>query len=624
MHFGYMGQLLRVDLNNNKVYNQELSEDLLKSYVGGGGLGARLLYDETTENTGPFDDNNILMFITGPLVGTKFPSSSRYSIVTQSALGNYGEGDVGGSWAVELKKAGYDGIVISGKSEKPVYLYVNNGSSQIVDANELWGKDTYETDEILRRDTDIHAQVLSIGPAGEKLVKFSIILSEGKHARTGGRGGLGAIMGSKKLKAIVVKGDLKVKVAHEQKLKDLCQQLIPGIRNGTKNYTDLGTMGGLLPGSKFGVAPHKNWALGIWDEEKVTKISGPVLKNTIFTKNYFCKGCIIGCGKSIKITQGPYVGVEGGAPEYETLAAFGTLCLVDNLNAIAKANELCNRYGIDTISTGAAIAFTMEAFERGIIGESDLDGLTLNWGDADAMLEMTHKIGRREGFGKLLGEGVRYAANEIGGSAKEFAIEVKGLEPPMHDPRARGSMAIAYATDPRGASHSAKTYFMEKFSFSEFGYDKPLPGKQDLGKGIITSIMQDYAALFNSLKICHFVMPVVKPSDVVACLNAVTGWDMDLAEFMQAGERILNVQRMYNVRLGFNRKHDTIPHRLATMKFEKGGGAGYLPDLDKMLDEYYEHRKWSQEGIPLPSKLRQLSLKAEEAYVNENYPELCI
>ena len=617
-----MGKLLRVDLTNKKVFSQELSEELCRKYIGGGGLGARLLYDETGPSTDPFGSDNLLMFMTGPFVGTKFPSSSRYAIVTQSAFGIYGEGDVGGSWAMELKRAGYDGMVISGSSDTPVYLYVDPHNPQIRDGNKVWGRDTYETDEILKGDTDKKAQVLSIGPAAEKHVKFSIILCEGRHARTGGRGGLGAIMGAKKLKAIVVKGDRKVKVAHASQLRELCQQIVPGIRKGTTNYTDLGTLGGLQPGSKFGVAPHKNWAWGKWDEEKVTKISAPVFKETIFTKNYFCKGCVIGCGKSLRISEGPYAGVEGAAPEYETLASFGTLCLIDNLNAIAKANEMCNRYGIDTISTGAAIAFAMEAYERGLIGTSDLDGLTLDWGDADAMLEMIDKIGRREGFGRLLGEGVRYAAQEIGGDAPKFAIEVKGVEPPMHDPRARGSMAIAFATDPRGASHSAKSYFIEKFGFPAFGYEEKLTGKQDEGKGKATSIMQDYAALFNSLKICHFVMPVVNPNDVIACLNAVTGWDMDISEFMQAGERISNVQRLYNVRLGLDREHDTIPHRIATMKFEEGGGAGYVPNLDKMLDEYYDHRNWSRDGIPRPSKLKQLSLDAEAEYVKTKFPEL--
>ena len=343
------------------------------------------------------------------------------------------------------------------------------------------------------------------------------------------------------------------------------------------------------------------------------------MKQTMVRKNYFCRGCVIGCGKSIYVADGPYAGVDGAAPEYETLGSLGTLCLVDDLAAIAKGNQLCNRYGIDTISTGGAIAFAMEAYERGIIGDSDTDGVKLTWGNAGAMLQMIDNIGQRKGFGRLLGEGVKAAAQALGKAALEFAVEVKGLEPPMHDPRSRGSMGIAFATDPRGASHSAKTYFIEKFPFPEFGYEKPLNRQQDEGKGIATAIMQDYAGLFNSLKICHFLMPVVKAADVVKCLNLATGWDMTLDEFLLAGERISNLQRLYNVRLGMTRGHDTLPPRIATLKFTEGGGANYLPDLNKMLDEYYAHRQWSADGIPLAAKLEQLSLTTDAEFLKTQF-----
>ena len=275
MNYGYMGQLLRVDLTRRTIDRQILSEDLLRKYIGGSGLGARLLYDETKAKTDPFGADNLLLFLTGPLTGTPFPSSSRYAVIAKSALGIYGEGDIGGSWAVALKQAGYDGIAVQGKTDAPLYLAVNDGTAELRDAARLWGRNTYETDAALKVEHGKKVQILSIGPGAEKGVKYAIIVCEGKHARSGGRGGLGAVMGAKQLKAIVVGGSRKVQLAQPEAFKALCREIIPGIREGTKNYTDLGTAGGLAPGSKFGVTPHKNWAWGSWNEEKVNRISGP-------------------------------------------------------------------------------------------------------------------------------------------------------------------------------------------------------------------------------------------------------------------------------------------------------------------------------------------------------------
>jgi aldehyde:ferredoxin oxidoreductase len=324
----------------------------------------------------------------------------------------------------------------------------------------------------------------------------------------------------------------------------------------------------------------------------------------------------------IDIPSGPYAGVSGGGPEYETLGSFGSLCLIDDLNAISMANDLCNRYGMDTVSVGAAIAFAMEAYERGAIGKKDTGGVELTWGNQHAALEMVHQIGRREGLGRLLGEGVKKAAQEIGGGAEDFAIEVKGLELPMHDPRSLGSLAVLYATYPRGACHRGCSYQLERSGIAELGYEKPLERQRDEGKAVINAIMQDYAGLFNSLKLCQFVITQLKPSELLQCLNDVTGWDMDLPELMRAGERASNVKRMYNVRMGFTRKDDTLPQRILSMKFTEGGAAGYLPDLERMLDDYYQYRRWSGDGIPLPSTLRELGLSAEAELVAQMFPNL--
>ena len=618
---GYMGRILRVDLTHKEIIEQELSEALARQYIGGSGLGARFLFDETDETTDPFGEGNVLIFLTGPLVGTSVPCSGRHAIIAKSALGIWGEGDVGGSWGVNLKGAGYDGIIITGKSKKPVYLWIIEEEICLRDACHLWGKDTYETDEILKKETSKKAVISSIGPAGEKLSKIAMVFCNGRHARAAGRGGLGAIMGSKNLKAIAVYGTKKPEIAYPDKLKALTKEVIPKIKEKRKPIHDHGTAVGVITGHKIGDMPIKNWSMGKWDEEKIEKISGQAMTETILTGRYACSGCVVGGGRVVKVVDGPFAGVDGGGPEYEACASLGSLCLIDDLKAIAMGNELCNRYGVDTISAGSAIAFAMECYEKGLINKGDTDGIELEWGNAKAMVEMVHKIGKREGIGELLGEGVKIAAQKIGRNSNDFAIEVKGLEPPMHDPRAFGSFGVAYPTYPRGACHRGCNHYIERSTFPELGYNEPLDPREDEGKGIAVAIMQDYAGLFNSLKLCQLTMAGMNPVQVVESLNYVTGWDLDLREFLIIGERAQNLKRMYNVRLGLTKKDDTLPNRLKK-KFTEGGAANYTPDSSKMLKEYYRHRKWSTEGIPLPSKLRQLSLDKEAKIVEDLYPDM--
>jgi len=607
---GYMGKILRVDLTNKEITKQDLSEDLTKQYIGGSGLGARLLFDETDERTDSFGEDNALIFLTGPLVGTSIPCSGRHAVITKSPLGIWGEGDVGGSWGVYLKRAGYDGIIIKGKSKNPVYLWITEEEVLIRDANHLWGKDTYELDEIIKKETHKNAVISSIGPAGEKLSRIANIFSNGKHARAAGRGGLGAVMGSKNLKAIAVYGTKKPEIAHPDKLKALIKEVVKKIIESKKGLREHGTAGGVISKYKVGDLPIKNWSMGKWDDQKIEKISGQTMTNTILTGRYACSSCVIAGGRVVKITDGPFAGVDGAGPEYEACGSLGSLCLIDDLNAIAMGNELCNRYGIDCISAGAAVAFAMEAYEKGLIDENDTDGIDLQWGNAQAMIEMIHKIGKREGIGKLLGEGVKIAAQKIGRNSNDFAIEVKGLEPPMHDPRAFGSFAVAYPTYPRGACHRGCNHYLERNAFPELGYNEALDPREDKGKGIAVAIMQDYAGLFNSLKLCQIIASSMNPTQVLESLNYVTGWDLDFKELMLIGERAQNVKRMYNVRLGLTKKDDILPDRMKE-KFTEGGAANYSPDPDKMLEEYYRHRKWSKEGVPLPLKLKELGLDKE-------------
>jgi aldehyde:ferredoxin oxidoreductase len=611
MPYGYMGRILRLDLTSGEIKEQPLDDGLARAYIGGSGLAARILYDETSASTDPLGSENLLIFMTGPLTGTKVPTSGRHAVVAKSPLtGIWGESDAGGSWGVALKNAGYDGLIITGQASRPVYLWFHDQSVEIRDATRFWGLDTYEVDAHLKSVTDQKASVACIGPAGERQARIAAIMHDGKHARAAGRSGLGAVMGAKLLKGIVVKGSEKINVARPEKLRDSIKRLAPIIREKTQRYHDYGTSGGVVGNAVLADMPAQNWRKGEWIEG-AEKISGQRMAETILTGRYYCESCIIGCGREVKIEKGPYAGVDGAGPEYETLAGLGSMCLVDDLEAIAMANELCNRYGIDTISTGSAIAFAMEAYERGLISKEDTGGIELIWGNAKAMIDMVHKIGRREGLGELLGEGVKRVAEEIGGIAPEFAIHVKGQELPYHDPRALSSLAVAYATYPRGACHRGNSHYLERFAIPELGYDEPLDRFATSGKGIMAAKAQDYFGLFNSLKLCHFISSSVAPTDILEWLNLVTGWDMDLEEFLRTGERASNLKRMYNLRCGLSRKDDVLPPRITTEKFDEGGSKNYLPHLGDMLDEYYKHRGWSKDGVPLPATLIALGLQQE-------------
>jgi len=608
-----MGKLLIIDLTKRKVDVERLNAEVLRKYIGGSGLGARLLYDGTDERTDPLGPENLLIFMTGPLTGTKVPTSGRHAVVTRSPLtGIWGESDVGGTWGIALKRAGYDGVVIRGAADRPVYVIITEEEVRVADASHLWGMDTYQLDEVLRREVGPEGVISSIGPAGEKLVRFASIMSDGRAGRAAGRTGVGAVMGSKKLKALVTLGKKEIVVADPVRLERLNKAIVPGIVKGTRERGLYGTAAWVVTAEHLGDLPLKNWVGSTW-EEGAEKLSGQTMAKTILKRRYYCGSCVIGCGREVEVQDGPYAGVLGAGPEYETIGMLGGLTLVDNLEAIALGHQMCNQYGLDVISTGAVIAFAMECFEHGLITTADTGGIELRWGSASAMLEIIRQIGERQELGALLGEGVRRAADEIGGLAREFAIHCKGLEFPAHDPRAMKSLAVSYATSNRGACHlQSLAYPVElKLAIPELGYPEPLDRFTDEGKGVLTARMQDLMSLIDSLKVCKFIVTGgggVQPSHLVDWLNAVTGWDMDLTEFLKTGERLSNLKRQYSVRLGISRKDDVLPPRILTTPRLEGGARESLPHLGLMLREYYAYRGWDEQGRPTPQKLAELGL----------------
>jgi aldehyde:ferredoxin oxidoreductase len=594
------GKVLVVDLTGQEVSALSLPEHVYRQFIGGSGLAIRLLFDRTDEHTDPLGPENVLAFTVGPLTGSIVPTSNRFAVAARSPqTGIWGEADCGGHWGAALKRAGLDGLLITGRSEKPVYLWVEDGRAEIRDAAHLWGVDTY--------DVDLPGQVVTIGPAGENRVPMAGIMHDGEHGRAAGRCGLGAVMGSKHLKAIAVSGTGRITLSDQDALTASVRELVPQIREQATGFRVHGTAGGLKHFEEIGNLPIRNWAQGSWD--KASRITGATMTESILVKNYACGGCPIGCGRVVEVDDGTYRVPRGGGPEYETLGSFGSMCLIDDLPAIAKMNELCNRYGLDVISTGSTVAFAMEAQERGLIEGGP------TWGDADAAIDLVHKIARREGaLGQLFAGGVRRAARLIGRNAEDFAVHVKGLELPMHDPRAHWAAALGYATSERGACHlqGFAQVFERALPARDLGYDQLLPRHQAEEKGRLVAESQHWMALFDSLKMCKFaIFGGIGLDQMLDWTRMVTGWEITKEEALRIGERIHNLRRLYNYRLGISVKDDTLPSRILVHRRGEGGAPDGLPPLGQMLADYYEYRGWTSDGRPTRAKLASLGLERE-------------
>ena len=606
---GYHGKILRVDLAERRISVDAMDDSTTRALIGGSGLGAEILFRETRRDTDPLGPENILIFATGPLTGTQVFSSNRFSLVSRSPLtGIFGEASAGGYWAGSFKACGYDILVVKGKATQQAYLYIDEERVEIRDAGFIWGKDTIQSTELLRSRVGDTARAAVIGRAGEKQVNIANIVTDGVHGRVLGRCGLGAVMGSKNLKAVVVNGGRTTEVFDAEALAKLMKEIGPQMRTGPDPLRQHGTPVGLGTYNEIGELPIRNWRQGIWSEG-ASKITGAQVTKNLLLKRYHCGNCAIGCGRVVKGQKGDYEGRELAGPEYETLGMIGANCLIDDLNVIAKANEMLNCYGLDSVSAGSAIAFGMEAFERGLIGRNDTDGVDLRWGDKDAVLNTIRQIGERQGIGILLGKGVRKAAEELGGTAKEFAVEVKGLEAPAHDPRAKFTLALGYATSARGACHvsSFTMDFEEGMTIEDLDLP-PMPKRfttENKAEGVL--MMQNWMGVFDSLVLCKFsLFGGMTPTMIAKALSAATGWDLDKSELSTIGSRIFNLKRLYNIREGISRKDDTLPPRFLNER--KGGGTSELPLLNIMLNDYYRLRRWDDFGIPTEELVRELNL----------------
>jgi aldehyde:ferredoxin oxidoreductase len=616
MPYTYAGRYIRIDLTTRQHAIESILEEDVKTYLLGSGYAAKLFYDEMDPSLDPFDPRATLYVFNGLLSGTFAPTGCRSSWCGRSPLtGIWNEANLGGHFGAELRFAGYDGIVITGKAARPSYLYIDGVANtvELRDATHIWGTDTFEAHDMLIAETDEKARPALIGVAGEKLVKIAGVASGGhSHTRMAARGGMGALMGSKNLKAIVARGKEKPQYADAKGFHATVKESNHFImaHSAAESLHLVGTAGGHPTTDKFGDNAILNWRGGNWLEGTV-KTSGKAIAETIFVKHTFCHACPIGCGKAIEVKEGPHAGVWGEGPEYETLCGFGSNLQCDDLNAIAAMNDWCNRYGIDVISTSGVLAWAFEAYEKGALTTADTGGVELKWGDAGAIIAMIHKIARREDIGDALAEGVREAARRIGKDTQAYAIHVKGMEVPYHDPRGFVSMAANYATASRGACHlEALTYWrgvgIEWPGWQEGEAQEWVERKRfDSSIGAQVAVdFQNYMTTYNPLGLCKFITKgSFTPAQTAELVNKAMGWRWTGDDLLRKGAELFNLKRAINVRLGISRKDDTLPIRLTTEPRPTGSAAGVLPDMDVMLPEYYRIRKWDEDGVPTAEAL---------------------
>ena len=597
---GWIGKILRVNLSKNSWAVEDLNPDLAREFIGGRGLGTKMLYDEVDPKVDPFSPKNKLIMATGPLTGTFASAAGRYMVITKSPLtGGIASSNSGGYFGAELKFAGYDLIIFEGKAEKPVYLWVYNDKVEIRPADHLWGKTTHETEDLIRADTDPDVKIATIGPAGEKLVRFAGILND--KARAAGRSGVGAVMGSKNLKAVAVRGTRGVKVARADEFRKVALMVLEKIKASGTTSVGLPTYGTALLVNVInaaGILPTRNFQTGVFPT--ADKTGGESIRANIEIRNKACFACPIACGPVTEIKNPKFKG-SGEGPEYETTWSLGACCGIDNLDAITKAHYICNEMGMDPISLGVTIAAAMEMYEKGYISFKET-GAALNFGNAEALVEMTEKTGRREGFGDALAEGSMRMTEKYG--HPELSMAVKGQEFPAYDGRGAQGMGLQYATSNRGACH-VRGYMI---SPEILGVPVKLDPFATQEKAFWDIGFQNSTAVVDSVGICLFNTFAIGPDEVHALLVPATGMEYTKESMLQAGERIWNLERMFNLKAGLSRKDDTLPKRLLEEPLPEGGAKGQVVRLSEMLPEYYQLRGWDENGVPTKEKLKELSL----------------
>jgi aldehyde:ferredoxin oxidoreductase len=609
-----------VNLTDGSTKIDTFSEEYAKKFIGGKGLAIDLLYKELAPGIDPLGPDNKLVFATGPVNAAGIPGDTRFVVAGKSPLtGIWGEGNCSGWFADGLKKSGYDALVVEGASVEPVYIWINDDVVEVRPAGHLWGKWTLETEKLIKEEVGIDAGVVAEGPAAENLVTISAVTHTAHRAA--GRTGLGAVMGSKKLKAIAAYGTGKVEVANPDKVRDLQTNIVKETFEAefTVVLREHGQAGFVVDLHNDGILPTRNFKSGVF--EGAEKISGQAMTETILKSREACPRCPVACKRMVEVTEGPFAPVdpEYGGPEYENAAALGSLLGVDQLDAVCRMNMLCNAYSLDTISAGVCIAWAMECYEVGILTKEDTDGLELTFGNAEAAVKMVEKIALKEGFGAIFSEGLTKAAEKIGKGSEKFAVEVKGLEIPMHEPRGKKGLGVMYAVSNRGGCHMQSMHDPDLESpdmAPEVGISKPLHRLDtSMEKVLALKKTSDWTAMINSTGLCSniywFGSVFYRPLHQVEILNAVTGWDFSVEEYMDTGERINTYCRAYNVREGVTREADTLPRRFMEPLIggPTDGQAISQEELDSMLDSYYEICGWDKKtGIPTKERLNRLGL----------------
>ena len=614
---GYNGKILRVDLSSGRVKTEEYPENFYRQYFGGEGFISYFLLKELKPGIEPLGPDNKIIFAAGPLTGAPAGGCGRHSVGGKSPLtGGYGESDSGGYWGAELKMAGVDAIIIEGKAEKPVYLFVQDGKAELKDARHLWGMKGLECQNTIRDELgDQLIKVAYIGPAGENLVRFANIMHDLDAAA--GRTGMGALMGSKNLKAVAVRGHQRVSIADTAAFREIARWIAENTPVINKGMHDFGTSRVVSSLDEAGGLPTRNFQLG--SIEGVDKITGQTMKDTILVRRRACFACPVQCKREVKLDKPYKVDPRYGGPEYETIAALGSDCGITDLPAIAKGGEMVNAYGLDSISCGATIAFAMECFENGLLSTKDTGGIELRFGNTEAMLKMVEQIALRQGFGDTLAEGVARVAKKLGPAADEYAMHIKGQELPMHEPRLKQGLGVGYAISPTGADHCHNIH--------DTVYTDMTPSLEMLqGMGILEPMAADdlspakirllkhyseYMHFLNCAVCCYFVMSLslVGLERLTQLVKAVTGWDTTFFELMKVGERSVNLARVFNLREGFTAKDDTMPKRFFTP--QPSGPLKVALD-PKAFEEgkalYYDMMGWPN-GVPTPGRLGELGIE---------------